>query len=168
MGYFQVVEQVAGGGWSSGRSSGSCGSSGGMSGSGGSSGRSRSDGCSDPGVIQTDIGFVCDISTLSDNQKVKLLLNHFTPGDDYEFSHQAVQKRAKKWKLSYSPVKVGWYCKYCFLIGQLTRGYLRGLVKTPFVPRMTTMAFWPISSDEISPGCMCSIVYHLKRCSRHT
>ena len=38
----------------------------------GSGGRNRSDGCSDPGVIQTDIGLVCDISTLSDNQKVDL------------------------------------------------------------------------------------------------
>ena len=38
----------------------------------GSGGRNLSDGCSDPGVIQTDIGLVCDISTLSDNQKVDL------------------------------------------------------------------------------------------------
>ena len=43
----------------------------------GSRGRNRSDGCSDPDVIQTDIGLVCDISTLSDNQKVEHMLNHF-------------------------------------------------------------------------------------------
>ena len=29
----------------------------------------------------------------------ELLLNHFTPGDGYEFTHQVVQKGAKKWKL---------------------------------------------------------------------
>ena len=66
----------------------------------GSSGRNRSDGCSDPGGIQTDIGRVCDISTMSDNQKVELLLNHFTPGDGYEFAHEAVQTGSNKWKLS--------------------------------------------------------------------
>ena len=32
-------------------------------------------------MIQTEIGLVFDILTLSDNQKVELLLNHFTPGD---------------------------------------------------------------------------------------
>ena len=87
----------------------------------GSSGRNRSDDCSDPGVIHTDIGLVCDISTLSDNQKVELLLNHFTPGDGYEFAHEAVQKGGNKWKLSvqrawqtelewlvYSPMKGEW------------------------------------------------------------
>ena len=31
----------------------------------------------------------CNISTLSANQKVDRLLNHFTPGDGYEFAHQA-------------------------------------------------------------------------------
>ena len=67
----------------------------------GSSGTNRSDGCSDIGVIQTDIGLVCDISALSDNQKVELLLNHFTPGDGYEFAHETVQKGAKKWKLTF-------------------------------------------------------------------
>ena len=67
----------------------------------GSSGRNRSDGCSDPGVIQPDIGLVCDISTLFDNKKVELLLNHFTPGDGDEFAHEAVQKGAHKWKLSF-------------------------------------------------------------------
>ena len=55
----------------------------------GSSGRNRSDGCSDPGVIQTVIRLACNISTLSGNQKVEHLLNHFTPGDGYEFAHQA-------------------------------------------------------------------------------
>ena len=100
----------------------------------GSRGRNRSDGCSDPGVIQTDIGLICDISTLSDNQKVELLLNQFTSGDGYEFAHEAVQKGANKWKLSvqrawlselewlvYSPMKGGGYWKYCFLLGHLTR-----------------------------------------------
>ena len=67
---------------------------------GGSSGRSREDGCSDPGVIQTDIGLVCDISTLSHNGKVELLLNPFTPGDGYKFAHQAAQKGTKSWKVS--------------------------------------------------------------------
>ena len=87
-------------------------------------------------MIQPDIGLVCDISTLSDNQKVELLLNHFTPGDGYDFAHEAVQKGANKWKLSfqlawltelewlvYSPVKGGGYCKYGFLLGHLTREY---------------------------------------------
>ena len=31
----------------------------------------------------------------------ELLLNHFTPGDGYEFTHQVVQEGAKKWKLSF-------------------------------------------------------------------
>ena len=31
----------------------------------------------------------------------ELLLNHFTPGEGYEFTHQVVQKGAKKWKLSF-------------------------------------------------------------------
>ena len=31
----------------------------------------------------------------------ELTLNHFTPGDGYEFTHQVVQKEAKKWKLSF-------------------------------------------------------------------
>ena len=31
----------------------------------------------------------------------ELLLNHFTSGDGYEFTHQVVQKGAKKWKLSF-------------------------------------------------------------------
>ena len=31
----------------------------------------------------------------------KLLLNHFTPGDGYEFTHQFVQNGTKKWKLSF-------------------------------------------------------------------
>ena len=31
----------------------------------------------------------------------ELLLNHVTPGDGYEFTHQVVQKEAKKWKLSF-------------------------------------------------------------------
>ena len=56
----------------------------------------------------------------------ELLLNHFTPGDGYEFTHQVVQKGAKKWKLSfqracltefqwlvYSRVKGGAFCNYC-------------------------------------------------------
>ena len=56
----------------------------------------------------------------------ELLLNHFTPGDGYEFTHQVVQKGAKKWKLSfqracltefqwlvYSRVRGGGYCNYC-------------------------------------------------------
>ena len=34
---------------------------------------------------------------LSDNQKVKLLLNHFTPGDSYEFAHQVARNGANKW-----------------------------------------------------------------------
>ena len=47
----------------------------------GSSGRNRSDGCSDPGVIEPDIGLVCDISTLSDNQKIELTpVEPFHPG----------------------------------------------------------------------------------------
>ena len=29
----------------------------------------------------------------------ELLLNHFTPGDGYEFTHQVVQKGAKKWRV---------------------------------------------------------------------
>ena len=67
----------------------------------GSSGRNRSDGCSDPGVIQIDIGLVCNISTLSDNQKSNsLLLNHFTPCDGYEFAHETLPKGANKLKLS--------------------------------------------------------------------
>ena len=32
-----------------------------------------------------------------------------------------------------APVKGGWYCWYCFLFDHLTRGYVRGLVKTLFV-----------------------------------
>ena len=79
----------------------------------GSSGRNRSDGCSDPGVIQTDIGLVCDISTLSDNQKVELLLNHFIPGDGYDFAHEAVQKRANKWKLA---VQRAWQTEFEWLV----------------------------------------------------
>ena len=55
----------------------------------GSSDRNRSDGCSDPGVIQTDIRLTCNISTLSVTQKVERMLNHVTPGDGYEFAHQA-------------------------------------------------------------------------------
>ena len=99
----------SGGVGSSGRSSdggsiggrpGSGGSSSGNSGALGSSGRNRSDGCSDPGVVQTDIGLVCDISTLSDKQKVELPLNHFTPGDGDEFVHEACRRGANKWKLS--------------------------------------------------------------------
>ena len=31
----------------------------------------------------------------------ELLLNHFAPGDGYEFAHQVVQKGPKKWKLSF-------------------------------------------------------------------
>ena len=31
----------------------------------------------------------------------ELLLNHFTPGDGYEFIQQVVQKGAKTWKLSF-------------------------------------------------------------------
>ena len=31
----------------------------------------------------------------------ELLLNHFTPGDGYEFTHQVVLMGAKKWKLSF-------------------------------------------------------------------
>ena len=83
----------------------------------------------------------------------ELLLNHFTPGDGYEFTHQVVQKGAKKWKLSfqracltefqwlvYSRVKDVGYCNDCCFFGHLTQGYyLRGLVKTPFVPRRTNM-----------------------------
>ena len=60
-----------------------------------------------------------------------LLLNHFTPGDGYEFTHQVVQKEAKKWKLYfqtavdnrvkwlvYSHLKGGMYayCNYCFFV----------------------------------------------------
>ena len=84
----------------------------------------------------------------------ELLLNHFTPGDRYEFTYQIVQTGAKKWKLClqracltefewlvYSPVKGGGHCNYCFFFGHLTLGYLRGLGKTPFVPRRTKMAF---------------------------
>ena len=56
----------------------------------------------------------------------ELLLNHFTRCDGYEFTHQVVQKGAKKWKLSfqracltefqwlvYSRVKGGGYCNCC-------------------------------------------------------
>ena len=81
-------------------------------------------------------------------------MNHFTPGEGYEFAHQVVQKGAKKWKLYfqlawltefewlvYYSVKGGVYCKHCFLFGHLTRGYLPDLVKTPFVPQRTKMAF---------------------------
>ena len=112
------------------------GSSGGNSDACGSSGRNRSDGCSDPGVIQTDIRLASNFSTLSGNQKVEILLNHITPGDAYEFDHQAVQKEANEWKLSvqrawltdfewvvHSPVKGGEYCRYCFLRDHLTRAY---------------------------------------------
>ena len=84
----------------------------------------------------------------------ELLLNHFTPGDGYEFTHQVVQKGAKKWKLSfqracltefqwlvYSRVKGGGYCNYCcFFFGHLTPRVLARLVKTAFVPRRTKMA----------------------------
>ena len=31
----------------------------------------------------------------------ELLLNHFTPCDRYEFTHQVVQKGEKTWKLSF-------------------------------------------------------------------
>ena len=54
-------------------------SSGGNSDACRSSGRNRSDGCSDPGMMQTVIRLDCNISTLSGNQKVERLLNHFTP-----------------------------------------------------------------------------------------
>ena len=42
----------------------------------------------------------------------KLLLNHFTPGDGSEFTHQFMQNGMKKWKLSFqracliNPVRV--------------------------------------------------------------
>ena len=76
----------------------------------------------------------------------ELLLNHFTPGDGYEFIHQVVQKGTKKWKLSFQwacLTEFQWLVKGTVIIaaffGHLTRGYLRGLVKTPFVPQRTKM-----------------------------
>ena len=58
-----------------------------------------------------------------------------------------------------SHLKGARYCKYSFMFGDLTRGYLRGLLKTPFVTACSEGQIWHSDqsrSDDISPGCMCT------------
>ena len=123
-----VVAQVAGA--SSGNSSGSvgsssrssCGGSSGRSSGGGSSSRSSSGGSSGrcsglhvdrvAGAVQMavvilmsfrqTIGLVCDISNLSDNHNFELMLNNFTPGNGYEFTHRGHAEGGEEMEVVFS------------------------------------------------------------------
>lgn len=88
-------------------------------------------------------------SSVLDREKIKYLTQHFRPNYTYEMPYMEGKRKDTKegsrkryfnlswleefeW-LVFSPAKKGGFCKYCFFFASIAKGFLRTLVKTPFL-----------------------------------
>ena len=110
-------------------------------------------------VSINDFSLFVEASSLTNNQKLTALENHFTPHKLYKFptSIEYGKKRSfnpswlssYKW-LVYSPAKNGAYCKYCALFGS-TLNIKSGMKADKLVT--TPLTFWTTASSRLKDHC---------------